>query len=191
MQKLVLVPYDRYQQLLTTSHENNSPPPISERDQLATEKSIKATVSNDNFTERVITLFPKSLQARARALLVYVRPYITWNEKEEITISGEEIPNSNIVDLIKVQLKDYKDFQPLGLKQFNLLLKKINVPLSLLAVSKREQTGKGSVSSIFHPRSSRKQNKQEKIPPPPGKRIKRRIQTGKQKTLEKMKWLKL
>ena len=106
MRKLVLLPYDRYQRLLTTASDL---PVVS--------KPPTAETKND--IENLTTLFPNPLRAKARALLTYIRPYVTWNEKGEVTISGEEIPNSNIIDLVKAVLQDYKNFRPSGVEQFN------------------------------------------------------------------------
>ena len=163
MQKLVLLSYDRYQRLLTA------------KDNVANSTIVDASPSPTidipvkDESERLISLFPKTLQARARGLLTYILPYISWNEKGEVTINGEKIPNSNIVDLIKVQLKDYKDFRPLGVEQFVTLLKDVNVPLSLLTLYQREQIGQG------------------KLPPPPGIAVKRSAVIPKK---PKVKWLK-
>ena len=101
-------------------------------------------------------------------MLAYISPHVTWNDKGEVTIEGGNIPGSNIVDLVKGQLKDYKDFHPVGLDIFLNKLEDTNVPLSLLAVSRRVQTGQGS------------------IPPPPGSPVKR-----KKKYTQRMKWLRL
>ena len=118
--------------------------------------------------ERVVSSFLKTLKSRAQTLLAYISPHVTWNDKGEVTIEGENIPGSNIVDLVKVQLKDYKDLHPVGLDKFLNILKDTNVPLSLLAVSRRVQTGQGS------------------IPPPPGSLVKR-----KKKDTQRVKWLRL
>ena len=75
-----------------------------------------------------------------------------------------------MVDLIKVQLKDYRDFSPIGVEKFDILLKDVNVPLSLLKSSRRQQHGEGN------------------IPPPPGIPVKRKDENPKKL---KAKWLKL
>jgi hypothetical protein len=85
----------------------------------------------------------------------------------EVIIDGVKIPGSNIMDLVKVQLKDYKDLRPTGLEKFTDILKDTNVPLSLLTSSRRVQTGQGI------------------IPPPPGSPVKRK------EVKRKTKWLRL
>ena len=179
---MVLLPFDRYQRLLANKQDlscTSSTAPnavqhqdiISENDSpihmVQTEESSQKRLSQD--IENLIPLFPKTLQARARALLTYILPYITWNEKGEVAISGEFIPNSNIVDLIRGQLKDYRAFRPSGVDKFEILFKDINVPLSLLTLSRREQIGQG------------------KIPPPPGIAVKNQAVITKK---PKVKWLK-
>ena len=116
-----------------------------------------------------MTLFQKSLRGRAKALVMYILPYITWNEKGEVTLFGQR--NSNIVDLLKVQLREYKDFRPTGLVEFDRLLSNINVPHNLLAASRRKQTGDSS------------------IPPPPGIPQKRKRDRSQER--RSMKWLRL
>lgn len=179
---MVLLPYDRYQRLLTVKHDDSSTSTVNNTLHHQ-EKSLEQVTpichehtedtTEKQFTqdiERLITLFPKTLQGRARALLTYILPYISWNEKGEVTLSGEKIPNSNIVDLIRVQLKDYRDFRPSGVEKFDNFFKDINVPLSLLAISRRGQRGEGN------------------IPPPPGIPVKRKDENPKKL---KVKWLKL
>ena len=91
---------------------------------------------------------------------MYIRPFVTWNEKGEAAISGEEIPNSNIIDLVKVVLQDNKNFRPSGVEQLNRLLnKKKNVLRSLLTVRRRGQVGQGS---ILPPARERKGKTREK-----------------------------
>lgn len=181
MKKMVLLPYDRYTRLLS-----DSKPPSQESaeeqipikddtenstvEQLLTQPDSHSINKESDDIDRLITYFPKTLQERARILLSYIKPYLKWNDKGEVSISGQIIPDSNIVDLIKVQLKDYKNFHPVGIDQFQNLLSQQNVPLSLLTVSKRIQTGTGV------------------IPPPPGVPVKRKTLATIPK---KIKWLKL
>ena len=182
MQKMILL--DRYQRFLLAKHEipttstvddslqqqekssEEVPPICLEHTENPSEKQL--SVKED--VERINALFPRTLQGRVRAILTYILPHITWNQKGEVIISGEKIPNSNIVDLIKVQLKDYRDFSPIGVEKFDILLKDVNVPLSLLTSSKRQQRGEGN------------------IPPPPGIPVKRKDENPKKL---KTKWLKL
>lgn len=177
MQKMILLPYDRYQRLLSSSQVNSSiakgqeevpSEQVTSVKEEGTEETSNAFASKD--IEKLLLSFPRTLQGRARALLTYIVPHLSWNAIGEVVIAGEKIPKSNIVDLVKVQLKEYKDFRPAGLEQFNLLLRDINVPLSLLTTSRRDQKGEGNV------------------PPPPGSPVKRKRATS---SVSKVKWLKL
>lgn len=188
MKKMVLLPYDRYQRLLTAKTIDDSKSTIEEeegeesvrpKETLSTRDGVDSTDTSaeypSNNIEKLLTSFSKALRGRARSILIYIRPYINWNQKGEVTISGEKIPNSNIVDLVKVQLKDYKDFRPVGLQQFETLLSDINVPHTLLSASRRQQTGGSD------------------IPPPPGIPVKRKSEEPEHNapSRQKIKWRRL
>ena len=97
MQKMILLPYDRYQRLLLAKHEipttstvddslrqqqkssEEVPPICLEHTENPSEKQL--SVKED--VERISALFPKTLQGRARSLLTYILPYITWTQKGE------------------------------------------------------------------------------------------------------------
>ena len=176
------MPYDRYQRLLAkdeppkiqeSSQVNTQEPvPSTEVQQLVETKDIplETTVKAENSNEALLQHFPKSMQNRVRSVLHYISPHITWNDRGEVTLEEGEIPGSNIVDLIKVHVKDYKDFHPVGKEAFGKLLLKLNVPVSLLASSARPQSGQGT------------------LPPPPGSPVKRTIQPFKPKAV---KWRRL
>jgi len=180
MQKMVLLPYDRYERLVSAKGLNHAPSSEEsdarqDNESVHPEPSVELEEPETNTTmtddiESVVSSFPKKLKSRARSLLTYISPSVTWNAKGEVTIEGVNIPGSNIVDLVKVQLKDYKDLHPIGLDKFSDILKDINVPLSLLTSSRRVQTGQGI------------------LPPPPGSPVKR-----KRKDIPKRraKWLRL
>ena len=165
MKKMVLLPYDRYQRLLL----RDQTPEVEQKDPEMSIQGEEPLDTNESFTqstleegkdkETLISRFPKSMQNRVRSVLEYLRPQVTWNDKGEVSIRGQDIPGSNIaniVDLLKVNLKDYKDFNPVGNDVFRKVLCELNVPMSLLARSARQQSGRGY------------------LPPPPGIPTKRR-----------------
>lgn len=59
--------------------------------------------------ETLILRFPKSMQNRVRSVLGYIQPHVTWDDKGEVSIQDRDILGINIVDLLKVHLKDYKE----------------------------------------------------------------------------------
>lgn len=183
MKKVVLLPYDRYQRLLSKEDEANNvhdperttnpePEPLLNKERsIETQNNASETSSNtDTESDTLLRHFPKATLNRVRSILSYIRPSVTWNDRGEVTIEDREIPGSNIVDLIKVYLKDYKDFHPPGKEAFGEILLKLNVPKSLLAISARSQSGDGN------------------LPPPPGIPVKRKVRTLPAKTV---KWLRL
>lgn len=179
MKKLVLMPYDRYQRLLVKDDPPKIQEPLEDEPAQSTkceqllepkDNPPETTVKSEKDNEALLQHFPKTMQNRVRSVLRYIAPHITWNSRDEVTLEGREIPNSNIVDLIKVHIKDYKDFQPVGKEAFGQLLAKLNVPASLLASSARQQLGQGSV------------------PPPPGIPVKRPFERSGPK---KVKWRRL
>ena len=106
-----------------------------------------------------------------QSLLTYIQPHVSWNSKGEVILKGTVIPGSNIVDLIKVHMKDYKDYRPVGNDAFGEFLVELNVPTSLLAASARHQIGKGT------------------LPPPPGISVKRNV--PEKIVPGKVKWFRL
>ena len=120
MKKSVLLPYDRYQRLLSgmleneasmsTSEQEHSPQHGSEDAAHVTEIAIANNPEHQRASVTLTQHFPRSMQNRLRNLLTYIQPHLSWIDKTEVTIEEKRIPGSNIVDLIKVHLKDYKNF---------------------------------------------------------------------------------
>jgi len=113
MKKYVLIPFDEYH-----------------GEKLPTKENLQRKVS----VESVVSLLPRNYQHKAKAILDHVENNndLDWNEKGEIIIEGETIPNSHITDLIKRSLYSYKNFNPLGYDRFKTALQKSNLPQSLL-----------------------------------------------------------
>lgn len=164
---MVLLPYDRYQRLLSKDERST---PEAETSDVATVSESRPSQELISSSESLLQQFPKSMQHRVRGVLSYTRPHMSWNDRGEVTLEDKEIPGSNIVDLIKVHVKDYKNFHPPGKEAFGKLLVELNVPTSLLATDARQQSGRGQ------------------LPPPPGKPVKRHVETS---TSKKVKWRRL
>ena len=163
MRKMVLVPYDKYERLL--SGQFTQPKPLSitdtDRDQVTIDTSQRDNlhpISPDNRTDDSLTSLPLSLRSRAEVILNHLNKHtnLHWNDKGEIIIDGHLIKGSNITDFIKIQLKDYKSFHPVGTEVFSQLVQESNVPQSVLTHTRRSHFGSG------------------KIPPPPGKPVRRK-----------------
>ena len=183
MKKSVLLPYDRYQRLLSgmleneasmsTSEQEHSPQHGAEDSAHVTENAIANNPEHQRASETLTQHFPRSMQNRLLNMLTYIQPHLSWNDKGEVMIEEKWIPGSNIVDLIKVHLKDYKNFEPVGKEAFSIFLLELNVPVTLLAPSARQQSGSGD------------------FPPPPGLPLKRTHLEDSYKPKEKVKWLRL
>ena len=75
------------------------------------------------------------MRPRATAILnrLKERPdVITWDKTGEVKLEGENIPQSNISDLISDALRARKNFNPTGSKEFFRVLSKINMPKDLV-----------------------------------------------------------
>lgn len=145
VQKMVLVPYDKYERLTLDKHTKE-------------EDNYKVNKLDD---ETILIAIPNTFKNKAKALLKYLSLVqgLNWNEQGEIIIDNTVLPKSNICDLIKDCLREYKQFNPIGYNEFYEKLSTSNVPLSLIANTKRRefiQSGRGD-KPFASP-----------IPPPPG-----------------------
>ena len=80
------------------------------------------------------------MRPRATAILnrLKERPdVITWDKAGEVKLEGENIPQSNISDLISDALRARKNFNPTGSKELFRILSKINMPKDLVRNEKR------------------------------------------------------
>ena len=88
----------------------------------------------------VVEPIPRTMHPRATAILnrLKERPdVITWDKTGEVKLEGENIPQSNISDLISDALRERKNFNPTGSKEFFRVLSKINMPKDLVRNEKR------------------------------------------------------
>ena len=112
-------------------------------------------IAQDSTTEDLLPSLPLPLRSRGKTILNHLKKHSDFqcNDKGEIIVDGQLVKGFNIIDLIKIQLKDYKSFHPIGAEVFSQLVQESNVPQSVLSPTRRFQIGSG------------------KIPPPPGKPV--------------------
>ncbi len=120
MKKSVLLSYDKYQSLIGQ---------VPGDDNKQQDKKIY-------HEELILSTIPKKMKHKAMALLAFIKNTpISWNEQLEVT--EPPIPKSNICDLLKATLWQYKDYTPVGLQIFIKALASYNVPETLIQHSCR------------------------------------------------------
>ena len=137
-QKLYYANLERY---LNLRQQKDSRTPIVQIAHSATSREEPSPQSNAQLSDAVvIEHIPKTMRPRATAILnrLKERPdVITWDKTGEVKLEGENIPQSNISDLISDALRARKNFNPTGSKEFFRVLSKINMPKDLVRNEKR------------------------------------------------------
>ena len=166
MRKMILIPYDKYERLL--SGQVSQPKLVNTTDSDAEQDTTdslqrdnRQLIAQDSTTDDLLPSLPLPLRSRGKTIVNHLKKHadFRWNDKGEIIVDGQLVKGSNIIDLIKIQLKDYKSFHPIGAEVFSQLVRESNIPQSVLSPTRRFQIGTG------------------KIPPPPGKPVRSKPMT--------------
>lgn len=90
--------------------------------------------TTEKSSELQLDAIPKQYTRKAQILLEHIRrsPNIGWNERNELVLEGQAIPNSNIVDLLDDLVRPRAKLNPRGVGDFVRALKKVNVPETLI-----------------------------------------------------------
>ena len=109
MKRFVLIPYDRYQRLLSTNESSNvaekAKTSVSDDEQTiikSSEKELNGTKESqvtkpeaeNSSLESLLPHFSKSIRNRVKSLLTYIQPHVSWNSKGEVILKGSVIPSS-------------------------------------------------------------------------------------------------
>lgn len=119
MKKSVVIPWNKYQRLMQQdSKEDDEELPVYNQ-------------------ERIISTVPLKTKSRAKALLDLIsNTDMSWNNDGEFVLNKQCIHGSNICDLVKCVLLNYKTFQPKGYHEFIQALASNNVPETLIMNTK-------------------------------------------------------
>ena len=129
MRKMVLIPYDKYRRLLFRHVSQpklvNTTDSDTEQDTTdSLQRENRQLIAQDSTTEGLLPSLPLTLRLRGRTILNHLKTHsdFQWNDKGEIIVDGQLVKGSNITDLIKIQLKDYKSFHPIGAEVFSQIV---------------------------------------------------------------------
>ena len=117
--------------------------------------STSAEIQEDKIESEIIASVPKTMQKQAKLILERVKndPQIKWNEKGEVIIQDQTVPNSNMVDLINDLVRKRKNINPTGWKEFASHLYKSNIPRDLVRNPDRWEYMIGQRSALTRSKS--------------------------------------
>ena len=148
MKKSVVLPYERYQQLIQNASNSAPKDPSETILPIETEKPTagktieeieepRETKSNKLETEFILACLPKQNRVKALRLLDYVNkhPLIDWNREGNLLVDDKPVEFSHIVDLIHDALNSTK-YEPVGYDLFYKHLK--GIPQSFINNPRRK-----------------------------------------------------
>ena len=74
-----------------------------------------------------------------------------WNDQGNLTIKGQEVPNTNIIDLVRDVLQKRKTFEPRGWQQFANAIHETNFPQDLLIGNAERYGRKRKIGQEYTP----------------------------------------
>ena len=148
MKKSVVIPYERYQQLLKQQQQPDTTPSDSHREAERAGVKEEETTSTTPTTSKlnpsvIIACLPKRNRTKAQQLLEFVEkhPKLDWNKEGSLLVDNNIVEFSHIVDLLHDALNQTKH-QPAGHQLFYEHLQ--HVPRSLITNPQRKSlTGSG------------------------------------------------
>ena len=123
----------------------------------------------------IVENIPKTMRERATTILnrLKTRPdVISWDGVGQVKIDGVNVPQSNISDLISDGVRQRKNFNPTGSKEFFRALLKISMPKDLVRNDERCKqalldSSSGEEEIVYA--SPRRQSPSRYLPTPPKK----------------------
>lgn len=116
---------------------------LQTREQLNQPTPIPILETTSKSSRKVSTeLFPVAYRRKAGSLLQFVEenPNIDWNERNELVVDSQPIPDTNIIDLVDDLSRPNTKRNPRGIDKFVRALQKHNIPESFIANRRRLQT---------------------------------------------------
>lgn len=121
----------RYLHFAATKRRDISLPIVEEREKVNDGGAFdRAHRESTALIDELVDTFPKIYKNEARNLLRFMnRGPVTWNARGVVSVNGEEIPGSNIVDILHTVVRARKTSRlPTGWAEVMSSLKESNVP---------------------------------------------------------------
>uniref|UniRef100_A0A1Y1KXI7 Uncharacterized protein n=1 Tax=Photinus pyralis TaxID=7054 RepID=A0A1Y1KXI7_PHOPY len=98
----------------------------------------------------ILTTIPQTFKKKAEGFLrmLTASSNIGWDNKGIVTIKGEVIPSSNIIDLVHDTIRPRKTSNPEGWEKFAAYVKEINVPQEFVGNVRRRNTPPHRTSTV-------------------------------------------
>lgn len=128
----------RYQQMLqrylTLKEQERQPLKVTMEE--SKQETTRPPVS---LHQEIIETIPKMFKKKANMLLQRLESSndVSWDERGVVTIKGNVILGSNIIDLVSDAVRPRKTSNPLGWPQFTSFLKEINIPKEFISNPRR------------------------------------------------------
>ena len=134
--------YDNLERYFILRQQKDSQTPTVQIAPSATNREEPSHPNNAQLSDAVVVEhIAKTMHPRATAILKRLKErldVITWGKTgAKVKLEGENIPQSNISDLISDALRARKNFNPTGSKEFFRVLSKINMPKDLVRNEER------------------------------------------------------
>ena len=78
-------------------------------------------------------------RTRAKDLLDKLKPYLSWNENNEIVANERVVPYSNVSHLLNDMIQPTYEDDPVGIDDFAQVINRARVPLSVIQNSRRRE----------------------------------------------------
>ncbi len=118
-----------------------------------TEHEVDEIKPVDSMEEEIIESVPKSMASKALRLVKKMKQggILGWNAYGNLTYKGEDIPNTNVVDIVNDVLRKRKNKAPVGWGAFAQGMQETNVPQDLIGNPDRyNSTPPRSRNEEFH-----------------------------------------
>lgn len=111
---------------------------FTEQSRLPVTLPIETTPSRLSNSDIIMTL-PENYKKKAENLINILSSSgsVDWDNKGTVTIKGETLPSSNIIDLINDAIRPRKTTNPIGCEKFTSFMKEINIPHELIGNPRR------------------------------------------------------
>lgn len=134
LQRYLHFAQDQRQPISLPIVENDTMPVVKHVD---TKQFIPTSSLKRVDAQHIISSLPTTFQKRGEQLINTIKNDVTWDEQGVVYINGQQVPGSNVIDLISDVIRPRKLSNPAGWEQFADYLKRANVPREYIGNERR------------------------------------------------------